>query len=246
MFLILSDILKAACGLAGCPLPILTLAMTAFPNQIKEKDEMHGNVGNFPLHEVCSWPCEQDSASTDPVISSRKGMAISALRQRYPNAAFVSNNNGKTPLDLALATGTTWDGGVRKLVRAYPASVSIQNSTTGLFPFMTAAAVSHSLDNSNVPLPSTKRSLMTHLKNMAKKDLQRVRTIYGLLRTDPDVIIADNDEDSSGNDSTSSADEDDDESSGNDSTSSGEESVGRQSNGWAKFGGLSMYNKNIV
>jgi len=161
--------------------------MTAFPNQIKEKDEMHGNDGNLPLHEVCSWPCEQDTVSSDPVISSRKGMAISALLQRYPNAAFALNNNNETPLSLALSTGTTWDGGVRKLVRAYPASASIQNSTTGLYPFMTAATVARSTVDSNLPMPSTKRSLMTHLKNVAKRDLQNVRTIYGLLRADPDV-----------------------------------------------------------
>lgn len=169
--------------------------MAAFPNQIKEKDEMHGSDGNLPLHEVCSWPCK-DAASADPVISSRKGMAISALLQRYPNAVYVTNNNRETPLDLAIATGTTWDGGVRKLVRAYPASASIRNATTGLFPFMTAATVASSTVNNsnNVPLPSTKRSLMTHLKNLAKRDLQTVRTIYGLLRADPDVMIADDDD----------------------------------------------------
>lgn len=202
---------------------------------------MHGNDGNLPLHEVCSWPCEQDSASTDPVISSRKGMAISALLQRYPNAAFACNNNDETPLDLALATGTTWDGGVRKLVRAYPASVSIQNSTTGLFPFMTAAAVSQSTANNDLPLPSSKRSLMTHLKNVAKRDLQTVRTIYGLLRADPDVIIVDDDsdddsdEDESSSDSSSDGDysDDDDDS---DDESRGRESTGRQFEGWANFG----------
>jgi hypothetical protein len=205
---------QAASGLVGCPLPILTLAMAAFPNQIKEKDEMHGSDGNLPLHEVCSWHCEQDTDSLDPVISSRKGMAIAALLQRYPNAAFACNNNDETPLDLAIATGTTWDGGVRKLVRAYPASASIKSSTTGLFPFMTAATVARSTVNSTLPLPSSKRSLMTHLKNMAKRDLQTVRTIYGLLRADPDVLIADDDD----------SDEESESSSGSESGSSGDES----------------------
>ena len=194
---------QAASGLVGCPLPILTLAMAAFPNQIKEKDEMHGADGNLPLHEVCSWP--QQSASDEPVIATRKGMAITALVQRYPNAVFVCNNQDESPLDLALSTGTTWDGGIRKLVRTYPSSASIRNSATGLYPFMTAAAVAASAENaSDLVLPSSKRSLMTHLKNEAKRDLQTVRTIYGLLRADPDVMLpADEDESDNDDDSLS-------------------------------------------
>jgi hypothetical protein len=191
--------LQAASGLVGCPLPILTLAMAAFPNQIKEVDEMHGTDGNLPLHEVCSWP--QQSAAEDPVIATRKGMAITALVQRYPNAAFVCNSRGESPLDLALSTGTTWDGGIRKLVRTYPASASIRSSATGLYPFMTAAAVAASSDNaSDLVLPSSKQSLMTHLKNEAKRDLQTVRTIYGLLRADPDVMLPADEEESDNDD----------------------------------------------
>lgn len=222
--------------------------MTAFPNQIKERDEMHGNDGNLPLHEACSWPCDQDIGSSDPVISSRKGMAISALLQRYPNAAYIVNNNNETPLDVALRTGTTWDGGVRKLVRAYPASVSIQNQTTGLFPFMTAATVARATANNNMPLPPSKRSLMTHLKNVAKRDLQNVRTIYGLLRADPDVLIADDDSDSEDSDDehigedTAIDGEESSISSFEDSVSSEEEhetsvhESSSHSKGWADFG----------
>jgi hypothetical protein len=180
--------LQAAASLVGCPLPVLVLALSAFPDQVKAKDETHGNDGNLPLHSVCAWPSEQeDSVSTDPVISSRKGMAISALLQRYPNAAFVCNHHDQTPLDLAIASGTTWDEGVRKLVRAYPAAVSMRNADTGLYPFMAAAAASHSTEN-QAPLSLAKWSLMTHLINMAKRDLKEVRTIYGLLHADPDVL----------------------------------------------------------
>jgi hypothetical protein len=162
--------------------------MAAFPNQVKEKDEMHGTDGNLPLHEVCSW--RQQSTLADSVIATRKGMAITALVQRYPNAVFVCNNRGESPLDLALSSGTTWDGGIRKLVRTYPASASIRSSPSGLYPFLTAAAVATSTENNtDAVLPSSKRSLMTHLKNEAKRDLQTVRTIYGLLRADPDIMI---------------------------------------------------------
>lgn len=183
--------LQAACGVVGCPLPVITLAVIAFPDQIRAKDEMHGDShGNLPLHEVCSWPCAQDFMSSNPVISSRKGMAISALLQRYPVAACVCNHDQQTPLDLAISSGTTWDGGIRKLVRAYPSTVSHVNAKTGFYPFVSAAETFHRESTAPAPIPSTTRDLVTYLKNMAKWDLQSVRTIYGLLRADPIVLDA--------------------------------------------------------
>ena len=150
---------------------------------------MYGDDGNLPLHEVCAWPCEYDCTSTDPVISSRKGTAIAALLQVHPEAAKVSNRHLETPLELAVSTGTTWDIGVRKICRAYPDAVCLQSKRTGLYPFMTAAVASGEISRQQRPLPSSKRSLMTHLKNLAKQDLQSVRTIYGLLRANPFVLI---------------------------------------------------------
>ena len=180
--------LQAAAGLVGCPLPVLILAMHAFPKQIRLVDEMYAEDGNLPLHEVCAWPCDHDCTSTDPVISSRKGMAIAALLQEYSEAAEASNCRGETPLELAVSTGTTWDIGVRKLCRAYPDAVCRRGKATGLYPFMTAAVSSGEIARKQRPMPSSKRSLMTHLKNLAKQDLQSVRTIYGLLRANPLVL----------------------------------------------------------
>jgi hypothetical protein len=163
--------------------------MKAFPQQIRQVDEMYGDNANLPLHEVCAWPCEHDISSTDPIISSRKGMAIAALLQEYPEAAHMSNRNLDTPLELAVSAGSTWDFGVRKLCRAYAEAVCVQSKNTLLFPFMTAAAASSMVSSRHPPIPSSKRSLMTHLKNLAKHDVQRVRTIYGLLRANPLVLI---------------------------------------------------------
>jgi len=180
--------LQAAAGLVGCPPSILTIAMNAFPFQLKEIDRMYGDDANLPLHEVCAWPCECDSTSTDPVISSRKGVAIAMLVQEYPEAAKISNRHQQTPLELAVSTGTTWDIGVRKLCRANLKAVCIPSPKTGLYPFMTAAVTAGEMRRQD-PLSSSKRSLMTHLKNLAKQDLQFVRTIYGLLRSNPLVLI---------------------------------------------------------
>jgi hypothetical protein len=180
---------QAAAGLIGCPIPVLTLAMNVFPAQIRQVDEMYGDDGNLPLHEVCAWPCEYDCTSTDPVIPSRKGMAIVALLKEYPEAAKIFNRFWETPLELAVSTGTTWDFGVRKLCRAYPEAVCIRSRRTGLYPFMTAAVARGIISRQQEPLPSSKRSLMSHVKNLAKQDLQSVRTIYGILRANPLVLI---------------------------------------------------------
>lgn len=182
--------LHAAAGLVGCPLPVITLAMHAFPKQVRLADEMNGDSGNLPLHHVCSWACELDHTSTDPVVSSRKGMAIAALLHDYPDAARVENRNGELPLALAVTSGTTWDIGVRKLVRAFPDAVALPSPTTGLFPFMTAAVAAGGSSTKKRDLPHvSKRSLKTHLRNKAKQDLQSVRTIYGLLRANPRALI---------------------------------------------------------
>eukprot|EP00549_Striatella_unipunctata_P006078 CAMPEP_0118712970 /NCGR_PEP_ID=MMETSP0800-20121206/25197_1 /TAXON_ID=210618 ORGANISM="Striatella unipunctata, Strain CCMP2910" /NCGR_SAMPLE_ID=MMETSP0800 /ASSEMBLY_ACC=CAM_ASM_000638 /LENGTH=84 /DNA_ID=CAMNT_0006618251 /DNA_START=44 /DNA_END=294 /DNA_ORIENTATION=+ len=84
--------------------------MRAFPKQIRERDEM-GEDGDLPLHYVCKWPSIQDGTSSDPVVSSRKFMAISALLQEYPEAANINNNWGRMPLIMAIQSGTSWDGG---------------------------------------------------------------------------------------------------------------------------------------
>eukprot|EP00540_Astrosyne_radiata_P003541 CAMPEP_0116844408 /NCGR_PEP_ID=MMETSP0418-20121206/12669_1 /TAXON_ID=1158023 /ORGANISM="Astrosyne radiata, Strain 13vi08-1A" /LENGTH=510 /DNA_ID=CAMNT_0004475353 /DNA_START=206 /DNA_END=1738 /DNA_ORIENTATION=+ len=181
--------LHAASGVVGCPLPVLTLAMSAFPKQISMPDEMNPDVGNLPLHEVCSWPCEIDTSSTDPVVPSRKAIAIASLLQGYPEAAVTPNRKEQTALELAVASGTTWDNGVRKLLRAYPSAVSMPSPISRLYPFMIAASVGFKRSRQKEPMPSSKRSLMTHLKNQAKKELYSIRTIYGLLRANPFVLV---------------------------------------------------------
>ena len=97
-------------------------------------------------------------------------MAISRIMEEYPEAARETNSNHETCLELALKTGTTWDHGVRRLVRAYPKAIKFQSRSTGLYPFMTAAAA------------APKASFRKHT-------LKSVRTIYGLLRSNPKVLI---------------------------------------------------------
>ena len=160
-----------AAGQVGCPIPLLSITLYAFPRQVKQTLESIDNVINLPLHTVCSWPCHQDyTTSSDAVVSSRKSMAISRIMEEYPDAAKETNSKDETCLELALKTGTTWDHGVRRLVRAYPKAIKIQSRTTGLYPFMTAAAA------------APKASFRKHA-------LKSVRTIYGVLRSNPKVLV---------------------------------------------------------
>ena len=160
-----------AAGQVGCPVPLLSITLYAFPRQVKQTLESIEGIINLPLHTVCAWPCHQDYVSSaDAIVSSRKSMAISRILEEYPDAAKQTNSNHETCLELALKTGTTWDHGVRRLVRTYPKAIKLQSRRTGLYPFMTAAAA------------APKASFRKHT-------LKSVRTIYGLLRSNPKVLI---------------------------------------------------------
>lgn len=98
--------LHVAAQVKDCPIPFLMLAMRAYPNQVRTPDDSNGNL---PLHTIAGWE------TTDPSSISRKSMALSALVSEYPQATKTRNKSGKTPLSLALETGTSWDNGVRRL-----------------------------------------------------------------------------------------------------------------------------------
>jgi ankyrin repeat protein len=98
--------MHAAAQVKDCPVPFLMLTMRAFPSQVRAVDEA---TGNLPLHIVAGWE------TSDPSSISRKSMALSVLVSEYPHATKIRNKSGKTPLSLALETGTSWDNGVRRL-----------------------------------------------------------------------------------------------------------------------------------
>jgi hypothetical protein len=169
----------------GVPTPLLSICLYAFPRQIKKPIEETTGLGNLPLHAVCSWPCHHDSFSGmvgDAFVTSRKVMAINRVLEEYPLALKVNNARGESALELALKSGTTWDGGVRRIVKAYPKALKQQSKVSGLYPFMTAAAAAahsseHNDENISPSSPALKRQELRHL-----------RTIYGLLRSSPKAL----------------------------------------------------------
>lgn len=175
----------------GVPTPILSITLYAFPRQIKQIIEDKDGVGNLPLHAVCSWPCQPVNHPTglgDPIVSIRKTMAINRVLDEYPIAVKVNNKRGESPLELALKSGTTWDGGVRRIVKAHPKALKLQSPTTRLYPFMTAAAAFENVEEVNPDDTVALASLQTS-STSGKQDLQCLRTIYGLLRSNPKVFV---------------------------------------------------------
>jgi hypothetical protein len=100
--------LLVASSIKDCPLPILIMAVRANPSQISQADSV---TGNLPLHNVAFWDAQE------PDKISRKSMALTVLGREYPLATKIKNKQGKTPLSLALETGTSWDNGVRCLTQ---------------------------------------------------------------------------------------------------------------------------------
>lgn len=162
----------SSCMQIACPSPLLSLIIYAFPRQIKQPILDKDDIGNLPLHAVCSWPCgSTNKIASQSLLATRKSQAISKLLEEYPTAVKVTNGRGESALELAVKTGTTWDGGVRRLVKAYPKALRMKSQQTSFYPFMTAAVAVRK----NSPLSP-------------EQDVQALRTIYGLLRSNPKVL----------------------------------------------------------
>lgn len=215
---------QAAARIVGCPIPILSLAIALFPQQLQSRDP-RGDLYNLPLHEVASWRCDAEILCGDPFVVRRKARAIQLLLDEYPAAARTTNNMGETPLQLAIEAGTPWHGGLEVLATACPKALkfprklrsrSDENKTLisvslhsdiesvdsqdedpdaaleGMYPFMVAAVVGR------IP-PSWQRdpsflfegqSTSEHEQNLARKDLESVRSVYGLLRARPEALAS--------------------------------------------------------
>jgi ankyrin repeat protein len=101
--------LHTACQIADFPLPFLILCMRAYPAQVRTpsviKDEL-------PIHSVAGWEVRCKSKV------ARKLMTLTQLLSAHPTSAHIRNEEGKTPLSLAIETGTAWDSGIRLLLTA--------------------------------------------------------------------------------------------------------------------------------
>jgi hypothetical protein len=176
-----------ACMQVGVPTPILSITLYAFPRQIKQTIETADESGNLPLHAVCSWPCylgQHRTGDGDPIVPIRKTMAINRVLDEYPLAIKAKNKRGESPLELALTSGTTWDGGVRRIAKANPKALKLQSPITRLYPFMTAATALASKNEAENGADLGEEYVLP----TKRQDLNSLRTIYGLLRANPKVL----------------------------------------------------------
>lgn len=208
-------VLQATAQHVACPSAILHLAITLHPEQVSSRDPKDDRY-NMPIHDVASWCVDQEIISGDQFILRRKVRAMSLLLEKYPEGARSTNNFGETPLELAIESGTPWNPGLVMLVRACPKALKFpkqprknsetntdhlkeeddedgdddDDSAAGMFPFM-VAAVFDRVPESEVQDLSFLHSDLTaeELKQgIAKKDLESLRAIYGLLRARPDSL----------------------------------------------------------
>jgi hypothetical protein len=101
--------LHTACQIPGFPTAFTILCMRAYPSQLRTP--CIGDSG-LPIHSVASWEVTSNG------YQARKGMTIVEMAHEHPTSCRYRNRMGKTPLSLALESGTAWQSGVRRLTLA--------------------------------------------------------------------------------------------------------------------------------
>eukprot|EP00934_Nitzschia_sp_Nitz4_P000632 Nitzschia sp. Nitz4//scaffold44_size153857//75247//76371//NITZ4_002725-RA/size153857-processed-gene-0.125-mRNA-1//1//CDS//3329552169//632//frame0 len=104
------DALHTACQMDDFPPAFLMLCKHAYPEQVSRSSLVHGG---HAVHAVASWDvvgCRSKAC--------RKSIALTELLTDHPASARARNDQGKTPLTLAIESGTSWNGGVSRLTQA--------------------------------------------------------------------------------------------------------------------------------
>lgn len=115
--------LHTACQIPGFPPAFTILCMRAYPSQLRTP--CIGDSG-LPIHSVASW--EVDTTG----CHARKGMTLVEMAHEHPTSCRYRNRQGKTPLSLALESGTTWQSGVRRLTLAQKQDSFVKRLTPGV------------------------------------------------------------------------------------------------------------------
>ena len=114
--------LHTACQIVDFPLPFMILCMRAYPTQVRTP-----SIGQseLPVHSVAAWEVSDSQVA-------RKSMALTQLLHAHPTGSRRKNNQGKTPLSLALETRTAWDCGVRRLTAAQKEDSFVKRQSPGV------------------------------------------------------------------------------------------------------------------
>jgi len=187
---------------AQCPVPVVGLAAHLHPGQLSEENE----AGDLPLHIACRQrsasyattyhrkgdrqpqerrgsahphPHKRSRCTRSPELQEYSPTTIDVLVAAHPEAATIPAGDGSMPLHMALAAGNTWRrGGIMSLHNAAPYVLGRRDANSGMFPFMQAAC-----DDGDDPVVADPDD-----ETSESRDLDRVETIFQLLRALPEVL----------------------------------------------------------
>lgn len=177
------SILHALAFAGGCPREVAQLAVALYPDQARTTDA----AGNLPLHLLCSSHRNDNDCE----------LLLQALLETHPESAKCVNQEGRLPLNVALARGKHGTF-IQRLITAEPLVLyGIRDRETGLPSF--ALAATSEISNTEVWTQWHRVDALWHFLpphaqeerlQQARSDLEIVKlnTIYQILRTMPDAI----------------------------------------------------------
>jgi hypothetical protein len=117
--------LHTASQIVGFPPAFAILCMRAYPSQLRTPSCV-GDSG-LPIHSVAGWEGNDDNGT-----QARKAITLAEMAHEHPTSCRYRNRQGKTPLSLALESGTSWQGGVRRLTLAQKQDSFVERLTPGV------------------------------------------------------------------------------------------------------------------
>jgi len=146
-------IVHASIGIGSkCPKPVVMLALTTYPEQVRECDEH----GNFPLHIAALCEQSHDGIFDDANYHSDREPTneeqrhheqlenycanfnlIKSLLHIFPQAAKLPNIDGHLPFALAVDYGNwMWGEELKTLLMAFPAAIECLDLDDKCFPYL--------------------------------------------------------------------------------------------------------------
>ena len=131
----------------GCPLEMIRLAISVYPNQVREMDA----DGNLPLHIAAvssGFVSSHTFSDEDSLVSNLSNLSASTLTispfakvirlllDKYPEAIRIPHGTkGELPLIMAIdAKQRTMEDGLKILIDAFPAALEAKDFDIKLYP----------------------------------------------------------------------------------------------------------------
>jgi hypothetical protein len=150
-----------------CPPDVLAFALQILPSEAKIRNE----DGNLPIHIASAAPPDEGIVA----IEHQAGAAIDFLLKFNKPGVMALDKHGRLPLHLACESPKCWSNGIASIVDDFPEGVFMRDPKTGLFPFMQAACIGTTTDES---------AIMQYVI-----ELEVLNTVFNLLRLAPQLVL---------------------------------------------------------